>query len=242
MTDRLSGRIAIITGASSGIGAAVARAFAAEGARLVLAARRRERLQELADELGPADVRICPTDVTDEGQVKTLFAQAGEMGPVDLLVNNAGATTHGSAIDMPLDTWRQTLDLNLTAAFICAREAMRVMVPRGRGRIINIGSISAQAPRDNAIAYTASKYGLEGLTRGLALEGRPHGITVCIIHPGSTATELAGKPEDLSKVGPKTMAGATVAQAIVTMASMPDEANLLSATLLPIEQPYLGRG
>ena len=241
MAGRLKDRVAVITGASSGIGAAVAKAFASEGARLVLAARRRDKLEELAASIGQADVLICPTDVTSESDVRALFEAAERFGPVDLLICNAGATTHGAAIDMTMDTWRQTIELNLTAAFACAREALQRMIPRGRGRIINIGSISAQMPRNNAIAYTASKYGLEGLTRGLALEAREHGITVSIIHPGSTATELAG-PEDITRVGPSTMASATVADVIVTMAAMPDGANLLSATLLPVAQPYLGRG
>src|SRR5690606_16542095 len=226
MGNRLSGRVAIITGASSGIGKAVAHAFAQEGARLILAARRREKLEKLAADLGNSDILVRPTDVTNEEEVQRLFTDAEAFGNVDLLVNNAGATTHGSAVDMSIDVWRQTIDLNLTAAFLCAREAMKFMIPRGRGRIINIGSISAQAPRNNAIAYTASKYGVEGLTRGLALEGREHGITVSIIHPGSTVSELAGKPEDHSRVGPTTMAGSTVASAVVMMAAMPDDANL----------------
>ena len=242
MGDRLAGRVAIITGASSGIGRAVAHAFAAEGASLILAARRREKLDMLAAELGGCDVLVRATDVTNEEDVQGLFSDAEAFGKVDLLVNNAGMTTHGSAVDMSTEVWSQTIDLNLTAAFLCAREAMKVMIARGRGRIINIGSISAQAPRNNAIAYTASKYGVEGLTRGLALEGREHGITVSIIHPGSTVSALAGKPEDQSRVGPTTMAGSTVASAVVMMAAMPDDANLLTATVLPVAQPYLGRG
>ncbi|MEZ5708771.1 MAG: SDR family oxidoreductase [Blastomonas sp.] len=242
MTGKLSGRTILITGASSGIGAAVARSFAAEGARLILAARRREKLEALAAELGDAEILIRPTDVTQEEDVKALFAESEAFGPVDMLVNNAGSTTHGAAVDMTMETWRATIELNLTAGFLCAREALRVMIPRKRGRIINIGSISAQVPRNNAIAYTASKYGMEGLTRGLALEAREHGITVSIVLPGSTVSELAGQPEDLSRVGDKTMAGTTVASVILTMAAMPDDANLLTATVLPIAQPYLGRG
>ncbi|MGD9810449.1 MAG: SDR family oxidoreductase [Sphingobium sp.] len=242
MGDRLKGRVAIITGASSGIGKAAAKAFADEGARLILAARRKEKLEELAAGLTGADILVRPTDVTSEEDVAGLFADAEAFGPIDLLVNNAGSTTHGSAIDMTMQVWRDTIELNLTSVFMCAREAMKVMIPRGRGRIINIGSISAQVPRNNAIAYTASKFGVEGLTRGLALEGREHGITVSIIHPGSTVSELAGQAEDPSRAGPKTMMGSTVASAIVTMAAMPDDASMLTSIVIPIAQPYLGRG
>ncbi len=242
MAGSLSGRVALITGASSGIGAGVARRFAREGARLVLAARRADRLEALAGELRGlgAEVLTRPTDVTDEQEVIGLYADAEAFGPVDILVNNAGMVSHKATLEISLDEWNQVIGLNLTAAFLCAREAMRVMKPRGRGKIINIGSLSAQMPRQETIAYAASKFGMEGLTRSLALDGREFGITASIIHPGITMSELAG--DAMGKVGPMLMETDTTAQVIALMASVPFEANLLTATILPIAQPYLGRG
>jgi NAD(P)-dependent dehydrogenase (short-subunit alcohol dehydrogenase family) len=242
MAGSLSGRMALITGASSGIGAGVARRFAREGARLVIAARRADRLEALAGELRGlgADVLTRPTDVTDEQEVIGLYADAEAFGPVDILVNNAGMVSHKATLEISLEEWNQVIGLNLTAAFLCAREAMRVMKPRGRGKIINIGSLSAQMPRQETIAYAASKFGMEGLTRSLALDGREFGITASIVHPGITMSELAG--DAMGKVGPMLMEADTTAQVIALMASVPFEANLLTATILPIAQPYLGRG
>ncbi len=239
----LSRHTAIITGASSGIGAAVARTLAAGGARLVLAARRVDRLEALAQELGAADGRtlIRPTDVTCEAEVAGLFADAEAFSPVTLLVANAGVAVHCPTIDMTLAAWRDVIDINLTAAFLCGREAIRAMRPRGRGRIINIGSLSAQMPRPDTIAYTTTKFGLEGLTRSLALDGRPHGITASIVHPGSTISELAGGKEDRQATD-RTMEAAHVAELVALMTAVPDEINILSSTILPIAQPYLGRG
>lgn len=235
---------AIITGASSGIGAAIARCFAARGAKLVLAARRVDRLEALAGELGAGSdqVMIRPTDVTDEADVVGLFADAEAFSPVTLLVANAGVVSHGPTVDMTLDHWRSVIDVNLTAAFLCGREALRVMQPRGRGRIINIGSISGQMPRENTVAYTATKYGLEGMTRSLALDGRAFGVTASIVHPGSTISELAGEKFSQSAPSDKTMEARHVADLVATMAAVPDEINVLTATILPIAQPYLGRG
>lgn len=240
----LSRHCAIITGASSGIGASVARCFAARGAKLVLAARRADRLDVLATELEAdgCEVMTRPTDVTREEDVVALFAEAEAFSPVTLLVANAGVAVHQPTIEETLDQWRAVIDVNLTAAFLCGREALRVMQPRGRGRIINVGSISAQVPRPDTIAYTASKFGLEGLTRSLALDGRAHGITASIIHPGSTVSELGG--EHVPRPGPsdRTMDPGHVAELIAAMAAVPDEINVLSATIVPISQPYLGRG
>lgn len=239
----LSRHCAIVTGASSGIGAAVARALAAGGARIVLAARRADRLDALAAKLDDGSGRVLtqPTDVTDEAEVRRLFTAAEAFAPVTLLVANAGVAVHCPTADMTLAAWRDVIDINLTAAFLCGREAMRVMRPRGRGRIINIGSLSAQTPRPDTIAYTASKFGLEGLTHSLALDGRPHGITASIVHPGSTISELAGGSENRTPTE-KTMAAGDVAALVALMAAVPDEVNILSSTILPIGQPYLGRG
>jgi len=240
----VSRHTAVITGASSGIGAAVARHLAAGGARLVLAARRQDRLETLAEELRATgtDVLTHAADVTSEAEVVALFEAAEHFSPVTLLVANAGIVSHMPTADCTMEHWNEVVGVNLTAAFLCCREAFRVMKSRGRGRIINIGSLSAQTPRENTIAYTASKFGLEGLTRSLALDGRPHGITASIIHPGSTITELMGSVTNTRPPSDKTMEARHVAELIAMMAAVPDEVNLLTATLLPIAQPYLGRG
>ena len=240
----LSRHTAVITGASSGIGAAVARAFAAGGAKLVLAARRLDRLEAMAEELRATgcELIIRATDVTSETEVVSLFAAAEEFSPVTVLVANAGVVSHMPTADCTMEHWNDVIGVNLTAAFLCGREAFRAMKPRGRGKIINIASLSAQMPRENTIAYTASKYGLEGITRSLALDGRAHGITASIIHPGSTITELMGATTNNKAPSDKAMAAVHVAELIAMMAAVPDEVNLLTATLLPIGQPYLGRG
>lgn len=240
----LSRHTAIITGASSGIGASIAHAFAARGARLVLAARRADRLEALAQEMEASSdqVMIRSTDVTNEADVAGLFAEAEAFSPVTLLIVNAGVASHGPTVDVTLDQWRAVIDVNLTAAFLCGREALRVMQPRRRGRIINIGSLCAQVPRPDTIAYTASKFGLEGITRSLALDGRPHGITASIIHPGSTMSELFGERTMRARPSDQAMDARHVAELVATMAAVPDEINVLSATILPVAQPYLGRG
>jgi NAD(P)-dependent dehydrogenase (short-subunit alcohol dehydrogenase family) len=241
----LSRHTAIITGASSGIGASIARTFADYGARLVLAARRVDLLTALAQELEArgTQVIIQPTDVTKEDDVVALFAKAEAFAPVTLLVTNAGRVTHCPTTEMALEQWQGDIDVNLTGAFLCGREALRVMQPRGTGRIINIGSLSAQMPRPDTISYVASKFGLEGITRSLALDGRPYGITASIIHPGSTITELTGR-EEITHASPsdRLMDAKHVAETVALMAAVPDTVNLLSATMLPIGQPYLGRG
>lgn len=240
----LSRHSAIITGASSGIGAAIARAFVADGARVVLAARRADRLDALAEDLRAegGQILVRPTDVTREDDVAGLFADAEAFSPVTLLVINAGVASLRPTVDTSLDDWRRVVDINLTAPFLCAREAFRVMKPRGRGRIITIGSLSAQVAREDSIAYTATKFGLEGLTRSLALDGRACGITASIVHPGSTISELFGERTLRARPSDRTMAAEHVARLVATMAAMPDEINVLTGTILPIAQPYLGRG
>lgn len=240
----LSRHTAIITGASSGIGAAIARTFAAGGARIVLAARRVDRLEALARELGADADRLLlrPTDVVDEADVLGLFAEAEAFSPITLLIANAGIASYCPTLDETLAQWRAMIEVNLTAAFLCGREALRVMQPRGRGRIINIGSLSAHVPRPNTISYTASKFGLEGLTRSLSLDGRTHGISASIIHPGSTVSELFGDKTSNAQPSDKTMEARHVAELVATVAAVPDEINIHTATILPIAQPYLGRG
>ena len=239
----LHGRIAVVTGASSGIGAAVAEALAEAGASLVLAARRLERLEDLAGRLRARGAIVAPhrTDVTREADVAALFAGVdAQFGRLDLLVNCAGIADHTPTEHLSLSRWREVLDTNLTSAFLCGREALVRMKRQKRGRIIFIGSISAKSPRPDAIAYTATKFALDGMTRSLALDARGDGIAVSILHPGSTVTELvpnmAGRPKADS------MSAADVARAVLLMASLPDEVNFLEALMLPLGQPFLGRG
>jgi len=235
----LEGKVAIVTGGGSGIGKAIAEAFAGAGAHVVLAARNQERITAAAAEIGGSE-KVC--DVTDEAQVASLFADVTEAhGRVAILVNNAGMTRAGKPHKLTPEDWRAVVDVNLTGPFLCSAEAFRVMIPQGGGRIINIGSISAQMSRDGASPYTATKFGLEGLTRALALDGREHGIAVSILHPGNVATDIwKGREETAKAEGLVPLAD--VGKLALAMASMDPAVNLLSSVILPVTQPYLGRG
>lgn len=239
----LLGRVVIITGASSGIGEACALAFMSRGAKVVLAARRAQRLKLLVEKLGAAggEALAVATDVTDEDAVAALFEQAmARFGRVDVLVNNAGIADSTPAEDTPLDLWRKVIDTNLTSAFLCARSAIPIMKRQGHGRIINVGSISAKVPRANSPAYTASKWGLDGLTRALAIDCRADNIAVSVFHPGIVATELGGGmsslPDDLVAQPDD------AADVIVHMANLPDHLNFYEALVVQNKIPFLGRG
>jgi NAD(P)-dependent dehydrogenase (short-subunit alcohol dehydrogenase family) len=236
---KLDGRVTLVTGSSSGIGRAIARGLAAEGATVVLAARRAERLQELADEITAAggSALAVPTDVTSESAVEQLFATIMErLGRLDLLVNNAGTSAPRPIDELPVEDWDRVIGVNLRAPFLCTRQALRIMKQQHGGRIINIGSISAQRVRPNNSAYNASKFGIDGLTHSTALEGRPHGITCGSLHPGNTVSELNRHSEE------PMMAADELAQAAVLMATMPPHVNVFQAIVLPLEQVYVGRG
>ena len=203
MAGELEGRVAIVTGAGTGIGRAIALRFASEGAAVVLAGRRLDPLEETASMLG--DALVVPGDVGDEGHVDHLFAQAVErFGHVDVLVNNAAiAGEVGNIWELSLDGWQAALSANLTGPWLCTRAAAKAMMPQGWGRIVNIGSISGKRPLATRTPYTATKMGLVGLTRTTALELGEHGITVNCISPGAVDTprldELAerwGRPKD----------------------------------------------
>jgi len=240
---RLDGRVAIVTGASTGIGRAIALALAEAGAKTVVAARSADKLEELAKEIASAggQALAAPCDVTDEAKVEALFARCREsFGDPDILINNAGIADHTPTPDLTLARWQEVIDINLTSVFLCSRAAMRLMIPRKRGRIINIGSISAKVPRPNTAAYTASKFAIEGLTRSLALDGRPHGIAVSMLHPGSTVSMLV--PGVTDKQRPDTMQAEDVARLALLMATLPDDVNLFESTILPVGMPFLGRG
>jgi NAD(P)-dependent dehydrogenase (short-subunit alcohol dehydrogenase family) len=245
---QLDGRVAIVTGASSGLGKAIAEALAAEGAKVVLAARRPKVLEEVAAGIKAkgGNALVVPTDVTKEAEVIALFAKTVETyGRVDILVNNAGVPTATPTEEMTLKYWQEAIDVNLTAVFLCSREAIKVMKRQGGGRIINMGSISAIAPRRNSAAYTATKFAVEGLTRSLTYDGREYGVVASVIQPGSTATGFTGgRPPGPGKTPQEyLMDPADVARIAVLMCTLPPDVNLFEATILPNQQPsFLGRG
>ncbi|MGB8091815.1 MAG: SDR family oxidoreductase, partial [Pseudolabrys sp.] len=191
MTKQLLDRVAIVTGASNGIGRGIAEALGAAGAKTALAARRTEMLVEVASGIRSAGGTALPvtTDVTREEQVAQLFRKTCETyGRIDVLVNNAGVPTHVPIEDITLKYWQEVLDVNLTAAFLCSREAIKIMksqTPQG-GRIINIGSVSAKTPRADSLPYTATKFALQGMTHQLTMDGRKYGVVASILHPGAT--------------------------------------------------------
>ena len=249
-----SPRTAVVTGAGSGIGAAVAHALAGEGWTVVLAGRRRDALEQVAARGGglPGVLDPVPADVTDEASVRALFDRAVERhGRVDLLFNNAGTFPPARDLDtIPLEEWNAVVAVNLTGAFLCTREAFRVMrgqQPRG-GRIINNGSISAHAPRPRSVAYTATKHAIAGLTRSTSLDGRAYDIAGGEIDIGNPATGMAqamaaGVPQADGSVRPEPrMDVADVARAVLYMAGLPLEANVATMTVMATRMPYVGRG
>jgi NAD(P)-dependent dehydrogenase (short-subunit alcohol dehydrogenase family) len=247
-------RIAVVTGAGSGIGAATALALAGDGWTVLLAGRRRESLEQVTREGAHGRGRLdpIPTDVTDEGSVRELFdAAVDRYGRVDLLVNNAGMGAPPHELDeVPLSEWQAVVAVNLTGVFLCTREAFRVMRrqrPQG-GRIINNGSISAQTPRPHAAAYTATKHAVTGLTKATALDGRPYDIACGQIDIGNARTEMtrsfeSGVLQADGTVRPEpAMDVEHVAAAIRYMASLPLDANVATLTVTATKMPYIGRG
>jgi NAD(P)-dependent dehydrogenase (short-subunit alcohol dehydrogenase family) len=247
-------RVALVTGAGTGIGKASALALLNDGYRVVLAGRRPEPLEQVVREAGPVAARALavPTDVTDPEAVAALFAKTREsFGRLDVLFNNAG--TSGPAVpleDLPVEAWARVLAVNLTGAFLCAREAVRMMKaqdPRG-GRIINNGSISAHAPRPHSAAYTASKHAITGLTRSISLDGRAHDIACSQIDIGNARTELAAKmaegvlQADGAVRAEPLMDVTVVADAVLHVANLPLHANVLFMTILATKMPFVGRG
>lgn len=239
----LEGRVAVVTGASSGIGEACAVSFVEKGARVVLAARRAERLSGLVERLEAmgGEALAVTTDVTDEAAVENLFSSAVKrFGTVDVLINNAGIADSTPVDEMSLELWQQVLSTNLTSAFLCSRAAFRVMKAQRQGRILNIGSISARVPRQHSPAYAASKWGLDGLTRSLAIDGREHMIAASIFHPGIVATEIA--PGAVKLAGDFAASPKDIADVIVHMCDLPDHLNFYEGMVVQIDLPFLGRG
>lgn len=240
----MSERVAIVTGASSGIGAAITRAFAEAEIKTVLAARSTDKLEAIVAEIRAkgGTARASPTDVTNEAQVVRLFADTmAAYGRVDILVNNAGIADHIPTVDLTLAEWQRSIDVMLTGPFLCGREAMRVMMKQKRGRIINIGSVSSRRPRPHTIGYAAAKFGLHGITQSMALDGREHGITVSIIDPGVTESHLAGAGPRPTRPATQMMKAEEIAEIALLIARLPDETNLMEAVVLPIGMPFLGR-
>jgi NAD(P)-dependent dehydrogenase (short-subunit alcohol dehydrogenase family) len=240
--------IAVVTGAGSGIGRAVARALLDAGWSVVAAGR---RAAPLAETLAGRDGIAVPTDVSDPDAVDALFAAARERyGRLDLLFNNAGIGVTAPVAELSVEDWRRVVDTNLTGAFLCARAAFRTMAaqdPRG-GRIVNNGSISAYVPRPHSIAYTATKHAVTGLTRSLSLDGREFGIACGQIDVGNAATDMTARMSagvlqaDGTTAPEPTMDVAHVADAVLYMASLPLDANVQFMTVMATTMPYIGRG
>ncbi len=249
-----STRIALVTGAGSGIGRAAAVGLAGAGFTVVLVGRRREPLEETAERCvaAGAEAVVIPADVTDEAAVDALFASVRErFGRLDLLFNNAGLTAPATSIDdLALETWQALVDTNLTGAFLMTRGAFRLMKaqdPRG-GRIINNGSVSAHVPRPRFAAYTATKHAITGLTKATSLDGRAYDIACGQIDIGNARTDMAGPmiegtlQADGSIATEPTLDLDHVARSIVYMASLPLEANVQFLTVIATKMPYIGRG
>lgn len=247
----MSVRVALVTGAGSGIGRGVALALAKSGFTMVLAGRRPEAIEAVAREAGPDSLAI-PTDVSHPASVENLFRLIrSRFGRLDLLFNNAGTAAPPAPLEeIPFDQWRTVIDTNLSGTFLCTQCAMRLMktqTPRG-GRIINNGSISATAPRPYSAPYTASKHAITGLTKATSLEGRAHDIACGQIDIGNAATELAAPiargtlQADMSVKPEPTMDVKHVADAVVYMAGLPLDANVLFMTVMATTMPFVGRG
>ena len=246
------GKVAIVTGGGSGVGRAVALALHREGWAVAVAGRRADALAETVAMAGTDRILAVPTDVTEPAAVRALFDRTtAAFGRLDLLFNNAGATAPGVPLDeLTVGQWRAAVDVNLTGAFLCLQEAFRVMkgqTPRG-GRVVNNGSISAHTPRPNSAPYTATKHAVTGLTKAAALDGRAFDIAVGQIDIGNAATDMTGRmaagvPQANGTVAAEpTMDVGHVARAVVYMAGLPPDANVLFMTVMATGMPFVGRG
>ncbi|MBX3587737.1 MAG: SDR family oxidoreductase [Ramlibacter sp.] len=247
------GKIAIVTGAGTGIGRAAALALLKDGWRVALAGRRREPLDEVIAASGAAGQALAvPTDVADPEGVRALFdGVVKAFGRVDLLFNNAGVNAPGVPLDeLTVEQWKNVVDINLSGMFYCIQHAFRVMKaqsPKG-GRIINNGSISAHTPRPNSIAYTATKHAVMGLTKTASLDGRKHDIAVGQIDVGNAGTEMAmkmakGVPQANGEIAVEPLMSVDiVGQSVLYMANLPLEANVMFHTVMATKMPFAGRG
>ena len=242
--SKLEGKVVVVTGANQGIGKRIASLFASEGARLAICARNVDKLNATAAEFEAEGFEVLAkqTDVSDETAVKSFFEATKERyGRVDILVNNAGAFDGGPIDEVTLAGWNNVIGACLTGVFLCSREVFRIMKDQGGGRILNIGSISAQRPREGSAPYSAAKFGVWGLTQATAIDGRPFGIVCSCLHPGNVLVERredSGQDSDHEPM----MSRDTIANAALAMVSLPDDINFLEAIVLPRDQVYLGRG
>jgi NAD(P)-dependent dehydrogenase (short-subunit alcohol dehydrogenase family) len=247
-------KIAIVTGAGSGVGKAITKGLLHAGFTVVMAGRRQEALESALEDIRTPGVTALavPTDITDPSSVAALFARTkAEFGRLDLLVNNAGIGAPAIPLeDLSFEQWKNVVDTNLTGAFLCTQEAFRIMKdqdPRG-GRIINNGSVSAYAPRPLSAPYTATKHAVLGLTKSTALDGRPYDIACGQVDIGNAATEMTARistgalQANGTVAAEPTIDAANVADAVVYMASLPLTANVLNMTVMATKMPFVGRG
>jgi len=249
-----AGKVAVVTGAGSGIGRAASLALQRNGWHVVLAGRRKEELERTAAMAtqGGGEMLVVPTDIANPESVRALFqATKDKFGRLDLLFNNAG--TGAPAIpmeDLTLEQWQTVVNVNLTGSFLCAQEAIRIMksqTPKG-GRIINNGSISAHSPRPNSAPYTATKHAITGLTKSISLDGRKHDIACCQIDIGNADTPMGGRmkhgvPQADGTIAPEPVMDVEhVGNAIAYMASLPLDANVQFMTIMATKMPFIGRG
>jgi NAD(P)-dependent dehydrogenase (short-subunit alcohol dehydrogenase family) len=246
-------KIAVVTGAGSGVGKAAALAFLKDGWNVALAGRRKDALEKTAQESGAGARAFCvPTDVAKQESVRALFAAVRQKwGRVDCLFNNAGVNAPGTSIEeLPLEKWQYVVDINLTGMFLCMQEAFKTMKeqsPRG-GRIINNGSISAHAPRPGSAPYTATKHAVTGLTKSGALDGRKYDIAVGQVDIGNARTEMAermakGVPQADGSIKPEPLMDVKhVGEAVLHMANLPLDVNVQFMTIMASKMPFVGRG
>lgn len=246
-------RVALVTGAGTGIGKSAALALLKDGYQVALAGRRKELLEKTAAESGAKDrTLVLPADITKPAEVSRIFAELkSKWQRLDVLFNNAGMGAPAVPMeDLPLEKWKEVVDLNLTAMFMCTQEAIRIMKaqePRG-GRIINNGSISAHVPRPMSVAYTATKHAVTGLTKCISLDGRKHDIAASQIDIGNALTELAarmakGVPQADGSVKPEPLMDVEhVGRAVLHMANLPLDVNVQFMTIMATKMPFVGRG
>ncbi len=246
-------KVALVTGAGTGIGKSAALALLKGGYAVALVGRRKEMLDKTATESGAGDRALaCPGDITQPAVVKEIFAKVkGKWGRLDVLFNNAGMGAPAVPMeDLPLETWKAVVDINLNAMFYCTQEAIRIMKaqePKG-GRIINNGSISAHAPRPMSVAYTSTKHAVTGLTKCISLDGRKNDITASQIDIGNALTELAarmakGVPQADGSIKPEPLMDVKhVGDAVLHMANLPLDVNVQFMTIMATKMPFVGRG